>query len=438
MKITPLEQWISTKIGTGGTRLTREALQAYQLERLRETITRARSRSLFYREHLAGTSDKEPACLEDLARLPFTTSSDLTLNYLRFLCVSQSEIKRVVTLLSSGTTGTPKRICFTPDDQELTIDFFHHGMTTLVGPGDRTLILFPGERSGGVADLLVKGLERAGVAGTIHGPVRDARQTVGVMNADRITSLVGTPIQVLSLALHGEAAPAPRSVLLSTDYVPESIMNSIERIWGCRVLTHYGMTEMGFGGGVECDARTGYHMREADLFFEVVHPETGDPVEPGEWGEIVFTTLTHKGMPLIRYRTGDISRFIQEPCPCGTVLKTMSRVRKRLAGDVVLAKGITLNIAEIDEALFRLNGLLDFSAELTGNGRSNCLQIYAAAITPSVNKEMETAIMQALDTVIPIKAAKLLGILDIAVRTGTANIEHNAKRALADKRWIRQ
>jgi phenylacetate-CoA ligase len=434
MNITPLEQWISAKTDTGSMRPDGEFIRAYQLERLRETISLARTRSPFYRKHFAAISHNDLSCIEDLTLLPFTTSDDLASNYLRFLCVSQDEISRVVTLHTSGTTGTPKRICFTPEDQELTIDFFHHGMTTLVGPGDRTLILLPGERSGGVADLLVKGLERAGVTAIIHGPVRDIARTVDTMNRERISSLVGTPVQVLSLARHGGVSKAPRAVLLSTDYVPESIIETLERTWGCRVYTHYGMTEMGYGGGVECDARIGYHLREADLLFEVVHPETGDPVESGGWGEVVFTTLTRKGMPLIRYRTGDISRFIPEACPCGTVLKTMSRVKRRLAGDIVLAKGITLNMAEIDEALFRVDGLSDFSAEVTGNGGSNCLQINVEAIRGPGIEEMETAIVQALDMLTMVHTAKSLGILDIAVRTGTLNAAANAKRTLVDKR----
>ena len=94
------------------------------------------------------------------------------------------------------------------------------------------------------------------------------------------------------------------------------------------------MTEMGLGGGVECQARRGYHLREADLYFEIVHPQTGEPVTEGETGEIVFTTLTRQGMPLIRYRTGDLSRFIPGQCPCGTTLRTLEKVTRRLSGKV--------------------------------------------------------------------------------------------------------
>ena len=82
--------------------------------------------------------------------------------------------------------------------------------------------------------------------------------------------------------------------------------------------------------------RRGYHLREADLYFELIQPETGEPVAEGEQGELVFTTLTRQGMPLIRYRTGDISRWIPGSCPCGTVLKTLDCVKDRLTGQVII------------------------------------------------------------------------------------------------------
>ena len=141
--------------------------------------------------------------------------------------------------------------------------------------------------------------------------------------------LVGIPVQVLSLVRHPKSARIPRgfirSVLLSTDYVPESIVADIQRTWGCRVYQHYGMTEMGYGGGVECDAHDGYHLREADLFVEIVDPATGRALPDGVSGEVVVTTLTRRAMPLIRYRTGDMARFLPEYCPCGSTLRRLEQ-----------------------------------------------------------------------------------------------------------------
>lgn len=310
MKITPLESWIFQKIGSSKAYLTREAIEAYQIEKLHETIQWAGKNSRFYRTRLADIGKNPVGRLEDMALLPFTTAEDIRRNPLQFLCVSQGEINRVVTLPTSGTTGDPKRIHFTVEDQELTVDFFRHGMSTLTGRGDRVLILLPAERPGSVGELLARGLDRLGAVGIQHGPVRDVRNTLRTMEQERVDTLVGIPVQVLALARLWPGGGRPvRNVLLSTDYVPDAAIGELQRIWGSEVFTHYGMTEMGYGGGVECQAHFGYHMREADLFFEIVDPQTGKPVEEGTPGEVVFTTLTRRGMPLIRYRTGDISRF---------------------------------------------------------------------------------------------------------------------------------
>ncbi len=154
MKITPLEGWIAGKIGypAGGPPLTRQAIEAWQLERLRETVGLAVRRSSFYGGRLPKLKDGGLSRIEDMAGLPFTTAEDIRQNPLRFLCVSQDQINRVVTLPTSGTTGEPKRIFFTLEDRELTVDFFSHGMSTLTAPGDRVLILLPGERPGSVGN----------------------------------------------------------------------------------------------------------------------------------------------------------------------------------------------------------------------------------------------------------------------------------------------
>jgi phenylacetate-coenzyme A ligase PaaK-like adenylate-forming protein len=436
MKITPLEGWISRRIGTNGAGLSRERIEACQLEKLRETIGWAKARSPFYREHLAGLAQEDLTGLEALRRFPFTTAEDIRRQPLRFLCVSQSEVSRVVTLQTSGTTGEPKRVFFTIDDQERTIDFFHHGMSTLAGPGDRVLILLPGTIPGSVGDLLVKGLERLGAVGIPHGLVCDASRTLDVMEKERIDTLVGVPAQVLGLARSSGGRAAPGSVLLSADNVPDAVSNELRRIWGCEVFTHYGMTEMGFGGGVECEARNGYHFREADLYIEIVDPETGRSVSQGDPGEVVFTTLTRKGMPLIRYRTGDVSRFVPGPCPCGTVLKTLARVKSRLRSIRPIAQFGELSITDLDEAIFPVERVLDFSASLTREQGLDRLRIEVQVIGAD-NRQTFAAIQEALNAVPVIRSALRGGalFLDVNLLTAVQAVTRDTgKRALLDLR----
>ena len=377
---TPLENWIREKIGLSPTAgMTREDIDRYQLRKIRETITYLKERSPFYHRRLAGLSAEKLGCLEDVALIPFTSAADILDNDLKFLCVSQDAVERVVTLRSSGTTAASKRIYFTADDLELTADFFHHGMSTMVEPGQKVLCLMPGELPGSVGDLLLKGLRRMDVEVIVHGLVRDEKRVIDEIIAREIDCLVGIPVQVLALARNGNTKSIPanriKSVLLSADYAPDAIVKEINRVWECPVFNHYGMTETGLGGGVDCRALGGYHLREADLYFEIVDPDTGRPLADGEEGEVVFSTLTRAGMPLIRYRTGDIARFLPEPCPCGTILKRLNHVKGRLNGKVWIGKGIGLDISDLDEALFPLPGLINYQAEVMGEEGKDFLNV---------------------------------------------------------------
>ena len=123
-------------------------------------------------------------------------------------------------------------------------------------------------------------------------------------------------------------------------------------------------------------------MQEADLYFEIVDPKTGMVLEPGEWGEVVVTTLTRKGMPLIRYRTGDISRFVPEPCSCGTVLRTMAKVTGRTQTHVVPPGSLILNRAGIEE-LFPGRGILGFRPNSNRNGVSKNLIVSSGTLPVS-------------------------------------------------------
>ena len=435
--LTPLEGWISTKIGMPGSQLDLEALPAFQLEKLNQTLALVQSRSAFYRRQL-GTDKLRLSSLAQLSTLPFTTGEHLRAAPFGFLCVRQDDVERIVTLPTSGTTGAPKRIFFTANDQDLTRDFFHWGMSTLVDPGDRVLILLPGQLPGSVGALLKEGLARMDVVGIPHGPVTEPSRTLQIMAQERVTALVGIPVQVLALAKTWTTL-APRlefnlkSVLLSTDCVPDSVVRTVEESWGCAVFNHYGTTEMGLGGGVDCPARTSYHLREADILFEVVDPVTGEPMPDGSPGEVVFTTLTRQAMPLIRYRTGDLSRFVPGPCPCGTGLKRLAHVDQRVDGNLRLPGGHMLRQKDFDEALLALDGVADFQVLISEDEAKWTLDVRMRPLPGALAPDREV-LEKALRAIPPIRSQGEQ--LQIRVDIGATEIETKANAGTGKRRIV--
>lgn len=380
---TPLERWIAERLAVSVPALTREVIAQHQLHALQNTVAWARQHSRHYSHRFEALPDNMPRSLQEFSQLPLTSSEEIALQAPEFLCVSQSEISRVVTLDTSGTGGAPKRIFFTAADQELALEFFAHGVAPIAAPGDRMLIALPGEREGSVGYQLAKGISRAGVIPIPHGLSIDPAATLMRMEQEKATSIIGLPVQMLALALHQGATAASamrrlRSIVLCSDYVPESIVRTLRQTCGCEVFQHYGTTEMGLGGGVDCQAHMGYHLREADLYFEIVSPATGEPLPDGEMGEVVFTTLHRTGMPLIRYRTGDLSRMLPGPCACGSIVRQLEEIGNRVNALVPLGTYGSTSIAELDETLFDLPGLQDFRVSvMQSTPRKMTVTLYA-------------------------------------------------------------
>ena len=359
MFITPLHPWVNNRIGNN-------TLDEYRIKSIRDSIDYVKGNSSFYKKHLIGISSKEIVSLEDLLKLPTTSAMDIKNNPTGFVCVPQDEISRIITIETSGTTGKPKRIYFTEKDLELTVDFFMHGMMTLVGKGDRVLIMLPGEKYGSVGYLLKEALRRMGIFTELHGVLMDLDKCLEDIKKYNINCVVGIPVQVLELSYETSKVGLQSidKVLLSADYIPDSVVLNIENNFNCTVYSHYGMTEMGFGGGVECAAFDGYHMRDADLYFEVIDPSSGWALPDGQWGEVVFTTLNRRGMPLIRYRTGDISRFINRKCGCGADLRRLDKIRGRMEDFILISPSISIGLSDLDEEIFKVKGIVNYSVNV--------------------------------------------------------------------------
>jgi phenylacetate-coenzyme A ligase PaaK-like adenylate-forming protein len=383
LRRSPVEQYTERELGIGA--LTPEALVEWQLDRLREALRYARERSSYYRRTLADTDIDGIRSVKDLERLPFTGEGELRNFPAELLCVSQQDVERIVTLKTSGTGGPPKRVFFSHDDMERTVLFFEQGMSAMVSAGGRAAVFMEGSRPDTVGDLLRRGLKRIGADTLIHGFIDDME--AAVETARQADCFIGLPVQMLQLC---KEAPGlrPAAALLSADYVPESIVATLERVWKCPVLNHYGMTETGFGLGVQCLAKKGCHLRDTDFLIEIVDPHTGAQLPQGQFGEVAITSLKLRAMPLVRYRTGDISRILAPPCECGGTLPVLDRALGRAKN---LGAG-SLSIHRIDELLFGEPEVWDYAAVV----RDGLLRLTVYALQDMNERALEKRLRNAL------------------------------------------
>ena len=362
--MTTLDGWMAKRMGLCEP-LTRPALSAWQAGRVGEVVAYARKNSPFYRA-LDNWPDGEIRCPEDISGLPFTTAADLARNVPPLLALPQSAVQRVVTLTTSGGSGPPKRVHFSEADQEATIDFFAHGMGLFTKRGDRVAIAFPGGHVGGIADGLAVALSRLDAEARIAPAPFDPIALAEWLRAEKPDVIAGPPVPLIAAARvaawDGEAPLSARALLLSSDYVAESLARSIGAAYGGEVYRHWGMTETGYGGAVDCCCHCGCHLREDELFAETIDPQTRAPALVGVLGEVVVTTLSRRAVPLIRYRTGDLARLIDQPCRCGSVLRRLDGFAGRLGAGVRLPGGGELTLPRLDEALFPVEAVNDFSA----------------------------------------------------------------------------
>lgn len=329
----PLDRWLAARMGLP--RLSQDAVAAWQMAELRRTLAWARRASQFHAQRLADIDLETLQTAADLARLPHMAAADLGAPGL--LAISQDEVARVVSLNTSGSSGPAKRLHFSEADLARTSEFFAVGMSTLAGPGDAVLVLLPGRRDWGVADLLARALPGIGARAVLPPEGWTATELPGVIAGSAVTCLIAAPTQLRALlGARREAFLALRAVLSSGEPLPSSLRRDVEQAWSCEVFDHWGMTETGYGGGVECAAHCGYHLREADLLVEIADPATGAPIATngvGGQGEILVTTLGARALPLVRYKTGDAARWLPGPCSCGSPLRRLGRVPGRLAAD---------------------------------------------------------------------------------------------------------
>jgi phenylacetate-coenzyme A ligase PaaK-like adenylate-forming protein len=357
---------VATASATGSA----SSLREWQMERVRTLIRGLRGNSQHYSLSLAGIDESQLVQYEDMESLPFTFHHELAADLESFLCVPQKDVARITKTVTSGTTGTPKRFFFTVSDLERTIKFFRIGLINIVGNVRSAVVMLSTSTPYSVGDLLAKALARNGVkASHIRNDARIDEIARAVASADCV---VGMPAPILKLCRMYRSL-RPSCVLLTADYVPDSIISAVSRLWKCKVFTHYGMTETGYGCAVQCEVRMGHHIRHSEVLVEIVDPTTGKQMPLGHGGEIVVTTFAQEAIPLLRYRTGDISSETAGACPCGGMFPMLGKIMGRV--DNLLSSGLTL--AGMDEIVFDFDEVLGYHVKV-GSDETLLLNVEAS------------------------------------------------------------
>jgi phenylacetate-CoA ligase len=340
--------------------LSRSQLEALQLQRLNLTLQQVASSTLYQKKFTkAGISPTTITCLEDIRKIPFTEKQDLRDHYpYGLLCRPKDQFVRLHA--SSGTTGQSIAILYTRADLETWADLLARCMyMTGARPGDTFQNLAGyGLFTGGLG--FQYGAERLGLLSIPAGSGNSKRQ-IQLMR-DFSTSIIHIiPSYALRLMdVMMEMGVDPKGELqlrlgyLGAEPYSEEIRRRVEAFYGIRVFNSYGLSEMnGPGVAFECPYQSGMHVWEDAYLVEIIDPETLEPLSEGVLGELVLSTLTREGMPIIRYRTRDITRIMPGECPCGRVHKRLDRIHGR-SDDMFIIKGVNIFPMQVERVLMNI------------------------------------------------------------------------------------
>lgn len=366
-------------------RLSHEELAALQLNRLRSTLRHAYDHVDFYRRSFdaAGVRPEDCRSLADLALFPFTTKADLRANYpFGMFAVPQAEVRRVHA--SSGTTGEPTVVGYTERDLDTWADVVARSIRAAGGrPGDKVHVAYGyGLFTGGLGAHY--GAERLGCTVIPASGGMTARQ-VRIISDFRPEVIMVTPSYMLTLLDEFERQGVdPRSTSLRVGIFGaepwgEGMRREIEDRFAIDAVDIYGLSEViGPGVAQECvETKDGPHIWEDHFYPEIVDPLTGEPVPEGGHGELVFTSLTKEAMPVVRYRTRDLTRLL--PGTASPAFRRMEKITGR-SDDMVILRGVNLFPAQIEEIVLGTPGMAPhFQLRLTREGRLDHLTVRAEA-----------------------------------------------------------
>ena len=417
--------------------LSRGEIEKIQLDRLKETVKRVYEKVEPYRKKMddLGVKPEDIVTLKDLAKLPFVTKQDMRDTYpFGLFAVPKSNLVRIHA--SSGTTGKPTVVGYTENDLKTWTECVSR-IACMGGAtkDDVAQICFGYGMFTGALGLHY-GLENIG-ATIVPSSTGNSEKQIMYMKDFGTTLLVATPSYALRLAeVANEIGVDPKKDLkvkiglVGSELLTDAMREEMYKAWGSDmvVTSNYGMSElMGPGVSGECEYLDGMHINEDFFIPEIINPETGEVLPHGEKGELVITCIKKEGLPLIRYRTKDITRLIYEPCKCGRTFCRMENLSGR-SDDMLKIRGVNVFPSQIEEVILSFNELgPHYEIIVTREGYTDKLEIRVelAKSTDSFG------VLEKLSTNIRNKLKIMLG-LDAKVKLESPNtlqrFEGKAKR----------
>lgn len=369
--------------------MPRKQLEQFQVERLKKTVEIAMG-SNFYAPILKerNITPENIKSVEDIRRFPFTTKNDLRENYpFGLASVPLSKVVRLHS--SSGTTGNPTVILHSQRDIEQWADAMARSMYT-IGLRSSDIIQNTsgyGMFTGGLGIQYAS--ERLGALTVPAGAGNSKRHVKFIMDFGT-TALHCIPSYATRLAAAFQEEginPADTTVhtlIIGAEPHSDAQRKRIEEIWGAKAYNNFGMSEMcGPGVAIECQEQNGLHIWEDNYIVEIVDPITLEPVPDGEIGELVLTTLNREAMPLFRYRTRDLTRFLPGDCPCGRTHRRLARFQGR-SDDMIIVKGVNIFPIQIEKILMQFPELASdylITIETVGDNDEMTIEVELAQST---------------------------------------------------------
>ncbi|MCQ2375885.1 MAG: phenylacetate--CoA ligase [Salinivirgaceae bacterium] len=336
----------------------REEMRQLQGERLKKIVKKCYENTEFYKKKMdeMGVKPEDIKSIDDIVKLPFTTKFDLRDEYpFGLQCVPQSEVVRIHA--SSGTTGKPVVDTYTKND----IDMWAEGVARVMSAGGVTKDDIVQVSYG--YGLFTGGLgahDGAAKIGAVQLPTSagNTEKQIMLMQDFGSTVLCCTPSYAMHLAeaIHNSNVVSIDKMKLKVGFFgaepwTDGMRKELEEKLHIKAIDIYGLTEMcGPGVGGECECQNGTHLWEDMFYPEIINPDTLEPVAPGEFGELVFTSLCKEAMPILRYRTRDLTRLIYEPCECGRTAVRMDRILGR-SDDMMIIRGVNVFPSQIEACL---------------------------------------------------------------------------------------